>query len=115
MAPMLPLRAVDGGVQIPVRAQPKASREGIVGLHGDSLKVAVTAPPAEGKANRAVAELLADAFGVRPSAVDIVAGQTSRQKLVRIRGLSIEEAQRRLAAILARREARKKRPQRQQE
>ena len=106
---MLALRAVNGGVQFSVRAQPKASRAGVVGLHGESLKVAVTAPPADGRANRAIAEVLAEALGVRPSAVEIVAGLASRQKIVRIEGLSAEEARRRLAGILASRESGKNR------
>jgi len=98
---MLTLRAVDDGVEFAVRAQPKASRDGVAGLHGDRLKVAVTAPPSGGKANRALARVLARALGVRPSAVAVVAGERSREKTIRISGLSIEEARRRLADVLA--------------
>jgi uncharacterized protein (TIGR00251 family) len=96
---MLSMRAVDGGVQLSVRAQPKASRDRVVGLHGDALKVAVTAPPTGGKANRAIAKVLAKALGVRASAVAVVAGHASRDKTVRVLGLSLEDASQRLAAL----------------
>jgi uncharacterized protein (TIGR00251 family) len=98
---MLRLRAVDDGIEFLVRAQPKASRTAIVGLHGERLKVTVTAAPADGKANRAIIERLADAFDVRRADVEIVAGHASRDKTVRIRGLASKEARRRLARILA--------------
>jgi uncharacterized protein (TIGR00251 family) len=95
------LQAVEGGVQVAVHAQPKASRNGIVGLHGSRLKVAVTAAPAGGKANRAIAEVLADALGVRRSAVAVVAGQASRDKVVRVLGVSADEVRTRLAGLLS--------------
>ncbi len=98
---MVTMRAVAGGVQFAVRAQPKASRDAVVGAHGDALKVAVTAAPTGGKANKAVEKLLARAFGVRASAVTIVAGRTSRDKVVRIDGLAMADAQQRLATALA--------------
>jgi len=97
---MLALGAVEGGVQLAVRAQPKASRNAVVGLRGERLKIAVTAAPEGGKANRAVEEVLADALGVRPSAVAVVLGQASRDKVVCIRGLSVEEVRGRLERIL---------------
>ena len=103
---MLTVRAVDGGVEFRVRAQPKASRNEVVGLHGDALKVAVTAAPTGGKANRAIERALAKAFGVRPSAVDVVAGQTSRDKTARISGLGAAEARKRLAELLGSRQGR---------
>jgi len=94
------LKSVEGGVQLSIRAQPKASRNGLVGLHGDRLKVAVTAAPARGKANRALAEVLAHALGVRASAVRVVAGEHSRDKTVRIEGLSVAETRRRIEELL---------------
>ena len=97
---MVTMRAAGGGVQLAVRAQPKASREAVVGPHGDALKVAVTAAPTGGKANKAIEKVLAKAFGVRPSAVAVVSGRSSRDKLVRIDGLSLDEARKRLARAL---------------
>lgn len=98
---MLTMRAVDGGVEFSVRAQPKASRNAVVGEHGHALKVAVTAAPTGGKANRALEKVLAKALGVRPSAVRVASGQASRDKTVRVDGVGVAEARGRLAAALA--------------
>jgi len=98
---MFTLRAVDGGVEFLVRAQPKASRNSIVGKHGDRLKVAVTAAPTDGKANRAIVDLVADAFHVKRSEVEVSAGHASRDKTILIRGLSSREASKRIAYLLA--------------
>ena len=97
---MVTMRAAGAGVQLAVRAQPKASREAVVGPHGDALKVAVTVAPTGGKANKAIEKVLAKAFGVRPSAVAVVSGRGSRDKVVRIDGLSLDEARKRLARAL---------------
>ena len=97
---MLTIRDARGGVHVDIRAQPKASRQGIRGLVGDRLKVAVTAAPADGKANAAIVKVVAKALGVRPSAVEITAGHASRDKTLRIAGLSREAARRRLAEAL---------------
>ena len=95
---------VAGGIRLRLKVQPKARRAGILGLApevegGAALKVAVNAPPEGGKANAAVAALLADQLGVAKAAVSVVAGATDRRKLVEIRG---EPAvlQARLAALL---------------
>lgn len=74
-----------------VKAQPGASRERIVGRLGDAVKVAVTAPPEKGKANQAVAKLLAREFGVPSGAVEVVMGGGSRLKRVRLRGVTPEQ------------------------
>lgn len=97
---MMELRATDGGVELSVRALPRASRNALAGLRGRQLKVAVTAAPSGGRANRALEEVLAEALGVRRSAVEVVAGHASRDKVVRVAGLSAAEAERRLASIL---------------
>lgn len=73
-----------------VRVQPRAGRAAVVGEHGGMLKIAVTAPPEKGKANAQVVEVLARALGVPGSAVQILAGETSREKVVRIRGVRSE-------------------------
>jgi len=74
-----------------VRVQPKASSDEIVGpcadaLGGESLKVRITAPPVDGKANAHLIKLLAKAFGVAKSRVSVVAGDSGRQKRVNING-----------------------------
>jgi uncharacterized protein (TIGR00251 family) len=89
------------GVVIDVHVQPGGSRDEIVGRHGDALKVKVSAPPEGGKANKAVCRLLADAFGVPRSAVEVVSGATSRRKRIRLAGVSVDAAEARLERLLA--------------
>lgn len=64
--------------------QPKASRDEFAGLHGDRLKIRLTAPPVEGKANAHLMAFLAKAFGVPKSQVSLESGELNRQKRVRI-------------------------------
>ncbi len=91
----------DSGVRILVKVVPGASRDAIVGTHGEGaearLKVRVAAPPEGGKANKAVCALLAQALGVRASAVDVVAGRASRDKTVFVDGVCADDAARALA------------------
>jgi uncharacterized protein (TIGR00251 family) len=79
------LRDTEGGVLLKVAARP-GTRDGVLGVQGDALKVGVSAAPDKGKANKALAELLASVLGVRKSAVLIASGETSREKLFRIEG-----------------------------
>lgn len=69
--------------------QPKASRDLIVGLHGDEIKVAITAPPIDGKANAYLAKYLAKQFKVSKSHIDIEKGQLGRHKQIRVHTPSI--------------------------
>ena len=82
------VQVVRGRVRLPVHVQPRASRREIVGVHGDALKVRLTAPPVEGAANEELIHLLADAFAVGRSAIRIVAGGGSRSKIVEIEGIT---------------------------
>ena len=95
------LSATPRGVQFSVRAQPRASRDRIVGPHGEALKVAVSAPPEGGKANDALVRLLAKALGVSRSAVRLVGGRASRDKLIEVEGLTLEQLRERIANIVA--------------
>ena len=79
-----------------VRVQPRASRNEVVGWQGPALRVRVTAAPTDGRANRAVVDLLAAACGVAPSAVELVRGAASRDKLFRVGDLSLDELKARL-------------------
>jgi uncharacterized protein (TIGR00251 family) len=88
----LDIREGENFISFPVWIQPKASSEEIVGFVEGALKVRVTQPAIEGKANRALLELLAKKFGVAKSQVEIVAGETSRRKLVKIWGVDAKEA-----------------------
>jgi uncharacterized protein (TIGR00251 family) len=76
----------DGGVTFDVLVQPRASRSKIGPVHDGRLKIAVTAPPVDGEANAAVIALLADQLGVARSAIDVIAGASSRRKTVRVTG-----------------------------
>lgn len=83
-------RADADGLVLTLRVVPKAAREAIVGImptpDGEALKVSVTAAPDKGKANAAVAALLAKTFKVAKSSVAVVSGETDRRKIVRIMG-----------------------------
>jgi uncharacterized protein (TIGR00251 family) len=74
------------GVTLDVLVQPRASRARFGPVHGDRIKVAVTAPPVDGEANAAVIELVARALGVPRAAVEVIAGTSSRRKTLRVRG-----------------------------
>ena len=70
------------------------------GQHGDELKLAITAPPVDGKANKAVIAYLAKFFGVTKSAVSITRGLQSRHKQCVVQGVCLQEAQKALAAVI---------------
>jgi uncharacterized protein len=80
--------------RLAVRVHPRARGDEIAGERGGSLLVRVTAPPVEGKANVAVCRLLARQLGVAPGRVAVVRGASSRDKLVEIDGLELEEVRR---------------------
>lgn len=84
------------GVTFTVRVVPRARRSQLSGLHGRALKVRLTAPPVEGAANVALCDFLAEQLGVRPRAVKIMSGHTSRQKVVRVSGVSADTVRQRL-------------------
>ena len=77
--------------EIKVRVLPRSSRTEIIGFEDGTYKVKLTAPPVEGKANKALIELLAERLGVGKGRLEIVSGSRSRMKTVRIDGLSAEE------------------------
>lgn len=81
---------------LPIKAIPNAPRSEVAGWLGDALKVKVHAPPVEGRANDALCEFLADTLRLPRRAVTVVRGDTSRQKLVRISGLTLVEVKSRL-------------------
>jgi hypothetical protein len=85
---------------IPVRAQPGARRTALAGTWNGCLKLAVAAPPEDGRANDELTALLAQLFGLKARAVELVSGATSRQKRFRL-GLGAELARTKLAALLA--------------
>jgi hypothetical protein len=80
-----------GGITFPVRAAPRAKRNAVAGLTGDALKICVTAPPEDGRANEALIEVLADWLGVKRRQVEIISGQSNRNKVVRITGITPDQ------------------------
>jgi hypothetical protein len=84
------------GAQFALRVQPRASRNAFAGVMGDAIKLAITAPPVDGKANQAVIEYLSDFFRVPKSSITIVSGETGRNKLIAIRGMSAEQVLKKL-------------------
>jgi hypothetical protein len=77
-------------VVINIRVETRSSRPGIVGPYGEGLKVRLKSPPVEGRANRELVEILSDELNIPKSNVEIISGKTSKNKLVRFRGVSME-------------------------
>ena len=100
------LRAATAGVTLAVRAQPGAKKTAIAGVYGEGpaaqLKIAVQAPPLEGRANAALVAFLAETFAVAKNAVELMAGELSRSKVFLLRGIGRDEAEAKLAQLLAR-------------
>jgi uncharacterized protein (TIGR00251 family) len=90
------LREVAGGVTLAVRAQPGAKKTAIIGIYGEGhaaqLKIAIKAPPLEGRANEALIEFLARTFNVPKKSVELVSGELSRSKVILLRGISLNAA-----------------------
>lgn len=87
------------GCVVAVRAQPGAKRNALVGEQHGALKVAVTAPADQGKANRAIAEVLADGLGLKRSQVELLAGATQRGKRFLLRGMTRAQLKARLGIL----------------
>jgi uncharacterized protein (TIGR00251 family) len=81
------ITATATGVRLSVHVQPRASRSGLAGIHGDALKVRISSPPVDGAANDELVRTIADAFDVPVRSVRIVAGAASRAKIVEIEGI----------------------------
>ena len=96
----LDLQTRADGVVLKVWAVPGASRERVVGLHGDALKLATTAAAEKGKANRRLLNLLAESLALSPVELELVSGDTGREKRVLIRGLTADDLRVRLAPYL---------------
>ena len=73
-----------------IRLTPRGSKNEILGWDGDTLRVKVTAPPVEGAANKACVEFVAECLGVKGAQVTIAAGKKSRDKVLRLAGVTIE-------------------------
>jgi len=91
----MPLEISDApdGLTFAIQVQPRASKSEVVGVFGDALKIRLTAPPVEGKANKMCAAILAKVLGVPKSTVEIVSGKTSRTKRVKVLCAASDQAE----------------------
>ena len=97
---MLTIKETAGSVSFQVRVIPGASKNEVAGIQDGALKVRLTAPPVEGKANRACVEFLAGLLGLRRSALAITSGEKSRKKTVSVTGLARGELEERLKGLV---------------
>ncbi len=95
---MISIRDTASGATFAVKVHPRARKNAITGIVGDALKVSLTAPPVEGRANEACIEFFANLLKVPRSSVTIASGQASRNKLIRVTGLPAEEIRKHLGA-----------------
>ncbi|RMH05105.1 MAG: YggU family protein [Nitrospirae bacterium] len=95
------LRETNDGVLLRVTVQPRAARTEYVGLHGDTIKIRVAAPPVDNAANEALCRFLADWFRIPKRAVHLCAGHQGRQKQVKLQGISLHHAKTLLAQLKA--------------
>ena len=96
----LELQAREDGVVLKVKAVPGASRDRVVGLFGDALKLTTTAAPEKGKANQRLLALLAESLQIPPQKLELVSGEAAREKRILVRGLTVDELRARLAPYL---------------
>ena len=98
------LRGASTGVTLAVRAQPGAKKTAITGVYGEGqaaqLKIAVQAPPLEGRANQALIAFLAETFDVPKAAVELVTGELSRSKVFLLRGVTLAKAEAKLVELV---------------
>ncbi|MHB8770605.1 MAG: DUF167 domain-containing protein [Syntrophales bacterium] len=95
----LTIRETAGGAVFRVRVVPRSSRSGSAGIQDDALKLRITAPPVEGKANEECVRLLAEMLGVKRRQVTIIAGHASRSKTVAVAGVKADGIASRIAAL----------------
>jgi hypothetical protein len=95
---------VTASTRLQLRVSPGAGRAQVVGRHGAGWKIRVTAAPEGGKANEAVARLLAETLGLPRRDVEIVSGHAARDKVVAVTGIDRDETERRLAGAVGRKD-----------
>src|SRR5215210_2221932 len=97
---MYGIESTPTGVTIRVCVAPRASTSKVVGVHNGAIKVALTAPPVQGAANKALVQFLAKALQVPKGSVTLASGEASRHKVVAVVGVDAQTAWRRLSAKL---------------
>lgn len=100
MVTSLNLETDGDAVLLPVRAQPKSSRNKIDGIHAGRLKVCVTQAPEKGKANKALLKVLQNGLQLKRSQIELCKGETAGLKIFRVKGLSVDDLQKRITDAL---------------
>lgn len=98
---MIPIHDTAAGATFAIRLHPRAKKNAITGTLGDALKLSLTAPPLDGRANDACIGFLAEVLRLPRSSVTIAAGHRSRNKVVRVAGVTASALAQRLAELLA--------------
>jgi uncharacterized protein (TIGR00251 family) len=93
---MIPVHETPTGLTFAVKIHPRAKMNAITGQVGDALKISLTAPPIDGKANAACIDFLAKVLRVSRASVTIASGESSRQKVIRVAGITSEDMRTRL-------------------
>jgi len=93
---MIPVHESVGAATFAIKVHPRAKKNAITGELGDALKVSLTSPPVEGRANEACIDFFARVLNVPRSSITIASGQTSRRKVIRVAGVSAEQVRSRL-------------------
>jgi len=95
---MIPIRDTPQGATFQVKVQPRAKKNAVTGEVGDALKLALAAPPIEGRANEACIAFFAELLSVPRSSVTIAAGHSSRNRVIRVAGVSAAEVRKAVAS-----------------
>ncbi|MFZ3116412.1 MAG: DUF167 domain-containing protein [Syntrophales bacterium] len=98
---MIPIKDTTAGVAFAVQVLPRSSLCKVAGAQGDYLRIKITAPPVDGRANEEVIRFLAGIFGVRKDQVQIMGGLKAKKKTILIKGITKEDAERALTAALS--------------
>jgi uncharacterized protein (TIGR00251 family) len=88
---VIALHETAAGVTFAIKVKPRARRNAVVGELGGAVKIALTAPPVDGRANQACIEFLAELLSLPRYAIEIVSGQSSRSKVIRVAGISVQQ------------------------
>ena len=87
---MVEIIETDTGFSILLKVKPNSKKNSIIGAHGNRLKISVTAPPEDGKANKAIMKMIAKELSIKPAQLEIVAGRASRDKKLHIIGVTLQ-------------------------
>ena len=97
---MIPIHESADAVTFAINVRPRAKKNAVTGELGDALKISLTSPPVEGRANEACIAFFAEFLNVPRSSVTIAAGESSRNKLIRVSGLSAAQVEAKLRRVL---------------